>query len=133
MIFSPRAIVVIALLFLFALAKRLYGQWRNRLREERRPHPRLPAELLEGSDRTWVVFTTPYCASCEPVKARLAGSDPGARMVTVDATREPVLAEAFHVRTAPTALLADRHGRVSTRLVGMAAVSDYLAALPAAG
>ena len=128
MIFSPRAVVVIAILFLLALGKRLYAQWRSRAREEQVAHPRLPAELLEGSERTWVVFTTPYCATCEPVKTRLAGSDPDARMVTVDATREPVLAEAFRVRTAPTALLADRHGRVRARLVGAAAVADYLAA-----
>ncbi len=126
MIVNPRAIVIIALLFLLALAKRLYAQWRAGLQRERRPHPALPSALLDGAERTWVLFTTPYCATCGPVKEQLAASDPNARVVTVDATREPRLAETFHVRSAPTALLADHDGRVQARLVGAGAVAEYL-------
>jgi thioredoxin-related protein len=74
------------------------------------------------------VFTTPYCASCGPVKASLAEVDPAAEIVTVDATREPHLADAFAVRSAPTVLLADRAGEVQARLVGAPAVRNYLSA-----
>jgi thioredoxin-like negative regulator of GroEL len=83
--------------------------------------------LLDGADRTWVVFTTPFCAACGPVKEQLASDDPMANIVTVDATREPHLADAFGVRTAPTVLLAGADGEVKARLVGAPAVRDYLA------
>lgn len=121
-----RAIVVIGVLFVFVLGKRLYTQWRAGLHHETRAVPRLPAELVTGAERSWVVFTTPYCATCEPVKQRLAAYDPDARVVTVDATREPHLANAFHVRAAPTVLLSDETGEVKHRLVGAAAVMDYV-------
>ena len=87
----------------------------------------MPRELLDGADRTWVVFTTPFCAACGPVKDQLASDDPMANIITVDATREPHLADAFSVRTAPTVLLADGDGEVKARLVGAPAVRDYLA------
>jgi thioredoxin-like negative regulator of GroEL len=61
------------------------------------------------------------------VKEQLAADDPGANIVTVDATREPHLADAFAVRSAPTVLLADADGAVQARLVGAPAVRDYLA------
>jgi hypothetical protein len=121
-----RLFVVLVLVFGFALARRLYRQWRAGLHTESRDTPRLPAALLDGAARTWVVFTTPYCATCEPVKQRLAAHDPDARVVTVDATREPFLAKAFHIRSAPTVLLADGAGDVRARLVGAAAVNDYV-------
>jgi thiol-disulfide isomerase/thioredoxin len=121
-----RLAIVVALVIGFVLARRVYLQWRARLHTETRHVPRLPAELLDGADRTWVVFTTPYCATCEPVKQRLAEHDPGARLVTIDATREPQLASAFHVRSAPTVLLADSLGDVQARLVGAGAVDDYV-------
>lgn len=86
---------------------------------------RLPARLVEGADRTWLVFTTPYCASCGPVADRLRTGDPAARVVTVDAAEEHALAASFRVRTAPTVLLADADGDVQARLVGAAAVEGY--------
>ena len=84
-------------------------------------HPRLPVHLAGG----WVVFTTPYCAACEPVKERLREIDPDTPVRTVDATREPRLAEACQVRSAPTVLLTDSEGNVRRRLVGATAVGDY--------
>lgn len=125
-----RIVVVITLLFLFALAKRAYRQWRARVAADRRPAPRLPRELLAG-DRNWVVFTTPFCASCGPVTEQLRRFDPDARVVTIDATREPHLAKAFRILTAPTALLADARGEVRARLVGAEAVADYYVQRPA--
>jgi thioredoxin-related protein len=48
-------------------------------------------------------------------------------VIKVDATREPHLADAFSVRSAPTVLLADGAGNVTARLVGADAVQEYLA------
>ena len=124
--FLARGLVVLVLLFAVALAARLYRQWRSGVEAARPDHPPVPDSLLAGSDRTWVVFTAPYCATCGPVAERLQTSDPGARVVKVDATREPHLAAAFSVRSAPTVLLADGQGRVQARLVGAEAVEDYV-------
>ncbi|MGH9268865.1 MAG: thioredoxin family protein [Acidimicrobiales bacterium] len=125
-LFQPRVMVVLLVVFGLALAKRLYRRWRAGLLEPRQPQPRLPAELVRDAERTWVVFGTPLCANCGPASESLATFDPAARVVRVDATREPALARAFDVRAAPTALLADRDGQVSTRLVGAEAVSAYV-------
>jgi thiol-disulfide isomerase/thioredoxin len=125
--FLARAIVVVVLLFGVALVGRLYRSWRAGLQTDRPAHPRIPESLLAGAARTWVVFTTPYCASCGPVADRLQSSDPDSRVIKVDATREPHLADAFSVRSAPTVLLADDAGNVTARLVGADAVQEYLA------
>jgi hypothetical protein len=127
-VFLARGIVVLAILFAVALAGRLYRARGARLQAERPSHPRIPASLLDGATRTWVVFTTPYCATCGPVEARLRATDPDARVVRVDATREPHLAGAFSIRSAPTVLLADGQGNVTARLVGAEAVDAYVAA-----
>jgi hypothetical protein len=124
--FVARAIVVLVLLFAVALVARLYRAWRAGLQSERPAHPLVPATLLAGATRTWVVFTTPYCATCGPVEERLRTSDPDARVVKVDATREPHLADAFSIRSAPTVLLADGQGNVTARLVGAEAVDAYV-------
>ena len=124
--FLARAVVVLAILFAVALLARLYRRWRTRIQDARPDHPPVPASLLADADRTWVVFTSPYCATCGPVAERLQESDPGARVVKVDATRQPDLVDAFSVRSAPTALLADGEGRVQARLVGAEAVEAYV-------
>jgi glutaredoxin len=121
------AIVAVILVGL-VMGRRLYVQRQARLQRGPDRSPRVPSELLGDADRTWVVFTTPFCASCGPVKEQLAAQDPDAEIVTVDATREPHLADAFEVRSAPTVLLADATGEVLTRLVGAPAVRDYLSA-----
>ena len=126
-----RLFVVVALLALFVLASVAYRRRQERLQEGPDVHPPVPAALRDGAARTWVVFTTPWCASCGPVEARLREADPGARVVRVDATRDPVLAGAFSVRSAPTAVLADSEGRVQARLVGAQAVDRYLVAAAA--
>ncbi len=123
---APRLAVVVALLAVFVVARALHRRWRQQVAADDRPVPRLPAGLVGEAERTWVVFTAPYCANCGPAAERLRQSDPEARVVTVDATRQPELADAFFVRNAPTALLADRSGQVRARLVGAAAVHDYV-------
>jgi hypothetical protein len=126
MTFLVRAGVVLVLLLVVAAGTHLYRRWRTGLQTQRPEHPAVPASLREGASRTWVVFTTPYCASCGPVEASLRASDPTARVVKVDATRDPELAGSFSVRSAPTALLADGDGRVLARLVGAEAVDRYV-------
>ena len=123
-----KLLVVAAIVVGLVIGRRVYVQWQARLQRHPSTSPRVPSELLGDADRTWVVFTTPYCASCGPVKEQLAAEDPMADVVTVDATREPHLADAFAVRSAPTVLLADATGAVRARLVGAPAVRDYLSA-----
>ena len=119
-----RGVVVLVILFAIALVARLYKAWRSGLRAERPDHPLVPASLLAGAARTWVLFTSPYCATCGPIEARLRAT--GSRVVKIDATREPHLAGAFRIRTAPTVLLADGAGNVTARLVGAEAVTEYV-------
>lgn len=122
-----RGLLVIVLLFAILLVARLY-RWRRARLGRMIPaggHPFVPTGLRAGAERTWVVFTTPYCAACGPAEAQLRSADPSARVVRVDATREPYLADAFAVRRAPTALLADASGSVQERLVGAEAVERW--------
>ena len=121
-----RLAVVVTLVLLLVLARVLYDRWRRRLAQEPVPPARLPSWLVEGSDRTWVVFTSPYCASCDPLTDRLRAYDPSARVVTVDATRHRALADDFSVRTSPTVVLSDSQGQLQLRLVGAAAVQEML-------
>ncbi len=123
---TVRLLVVAVLLAAFAVAPLLYRHRMRRLQVQPVDGASLPGHLLEGAHRTWVLFTTPWCATCGPVEERLRAHDPGARFVTVDATREPDLAGAMGVRSAPTVLLADGDGRVRTRLVGPEAVDRYV-------
>ena len=125
-----RLVIVVILLFGVALATRAYRSWRAGVAGDRPQHPLVPAVLRAGAPRTWVVFTTPYCATCGPVEESLGISDPGARVVRVDATRQPALAEAFSVRRAPTAVLADADGQVQERLVGPEAVQRWRSTRP---
>jgi hypothetical protein len=119
-----RVAVIVAILFAIALAGRLYRSWRARLQSEQPAHPLVPGTLLAGAARTWVLFTSPYCATCGPVEARLRAT--GSHVVKIDATREPHLADAFSIRSAPTVLLADGAGNVTARLVGAEAVDSYV-------
>jgi hypothetical protein len=127
-----RILIAVVLLVAIVLVARLYRGWRagsgTGSGGRGADLPLVPESITAGAARTWVVFTTPTCAACGPVEARLRASDPTARVVKVDASREPHLAGAFSIRTAPTVLLADADGRVRTRLVGAAAVDRWAAA-----
>lgn len=114
-----RGIAVLFLVFLVVLAKRLIRQ-KLAARRRRRPQPgaTLPSSITGGRDRTWVLFTTPFCATCSQVEAQLAMHNPGTTVVKVDATRDTQLASRFAVMTAPTLLLAARDGSVLGRYVG---------------
>ncbi|HEX5616643.1 MAG TPA: thioredoxin family protein [Acidimicrobiia bacterium] len=92
------------------------------------PLPAVPPALRAGAPRTWVIFTTRYCVSCDRVEARVRAAEPDVRVVRVDAEREPLLARSFRVRSAPTTVVADERGVVQARLVGADAVDEYLRA-----
>jgi thiol-disulfide isomerase/thioredoxin len=122
-----RLLVVVALVAVFALARVAYTRWRAGLHTESRAVPALPDHLVAGAARTWVVFTTPWCASCDTVTSHLTTAEPDSRVIKIDATKHLDLADAFHIRSAPTVLLADALGTVQQRLVGATAVTDYVA------
>lgn len=88
--------------------------------------PLVPSALRGGSS-AWVIFTTPTCVACRTVEQMLAEQRPGERVVRVDATTDPELAQRWKVQRAPTTLLADNDGKVVARLVGAEAVRKHLA------
>ena len=124
-----RLVVVLALVaVVFAARLWLAGRFR---RDDRRelPEALFPEWVTGGADRTWVVFSTPYCATCGPVAAELASADPGAHVEVVDATEHPGLADAFGVRRSPTVFATNATGRPELRLTGAEAVREHLATL----
>ncbi|MDQ1358700.1 MAG: Thioredoxin [Acidimicrobiaceae bacterium] len=132
----PRIALILFVCFGLALAGRALRQRRWRLRRGRRGRdpfsqlPLVPAEVLRGAERTWVVFTTPDCDRCRAIAERLRTSEPASQVTEIDTRREPLLAEAFHVREVPAVLLANRYGQVEARLIGRSAIES---ALPSAG
>jgi hypothetical protein len=89
--------------------------------------PAVPGEFRPGAaDRTWLIFTTPVCATCAQVQAELTRTFPADRVVKVDATEHIDLADRYAVRRAPTTLLAGADGSVIDRLVGPEAVHRYI-------
>ena len=114
-----RGIAVLFMVFVVVLAKRVLHQ---KMAARRRTRPSaaamLPGTITAGRNRTWVLFTTPYCATCSKVEAQLAKHDPSTAVVRVDATRDTDLADLFAIKTAPTLLLAARNGSVLGRYVG---------------
>ena len=125
-----RVWVVIGIVAAVLLARRVLAQGirrRSANTAPRRAGVVLPARLTTGSERTWVVFTTPWCATCDPVVERLRVADPDGRVLKLDATVERTLADSLGIRSAPTTVLADGRGVVLAQLVGAAAVGDYLA------
>src|SRR5947209_7767120 len=126
-----RLAIVVALGAGFVLARIAYRRWRARVHADDGPVPRVPDRLLVDGGTTWIVFTTPFCATCTPVCRLIGEADPGTPLTTVDATEQPELAGAFRIRRVPTVLLAAGDGTVQTRLVGPEAVSEYLLPAPA--
>jgi hypothetical protein len=90
--------------------------------------PLVPAALMQGADRTWVVFTTRECKVCRQVAARLRSAEPSSHVAEVDAAREPRLVEAYGIPRLPAVLLANRYGQVEARLVGLRAIDEFTAA-----
>jgi hypothetical protein len=125
---TARLLVVATVLVMVVVVARVYRRHRARAASGVATAGPLtvPARLAGSSDRTWVVFTSPYCASCGPLVDLLRRSDPGAAVVTVDAGRDPSLTREFGVLSAPTTILAGADGRVIERFVGSRAVHRFL-------
>jgi hypothetical protein len=104
--------------------RRRAPMWRRRTKTQ----PLLPASLLKGAERTWVVFVATDCSDCRRVARRLRAAQPGDEITEVDCTSQAALAELFAIRRHPTVLLANRYGQVVSRLVGARAVGDAIKA-----
>jgi|HubBroStandDraft_6_1064221.scaffolds.fasta_scaffold377738_2 hypothetical protein len=128
----PRVALILFVTFGLALAWRAYRQRHSRWRNGRPGNgpfshlPLVPAQVLRGADRTWVVFTTPDCAPCRAVAERLRASEPSSQVTEIDTRREPRMAEAFKVHQLPSVLLANRYGQVEAQLIGWAAIESAL-------
>ena len=127
----PRLVIILFVCFGAALAWRAWRQRHARWRvgsaglgDAR--WPLVPAAVMRGADRTWVVFTTPDCLPCRTLVERLRAAEPTSQVTEIDAEREPRLAEAFRVDTLPAVLRVNRYGQVEERLVGLAAVGHLL-------
>lgn len=129
---GARIVVVLVVAVVVAVGTAVYRRWRSGLESEAPEHPRLPADLLGGAARTWVLFSTPWCSTCGPLEAHLRRAEPDSRVVRVDATVDQDLADSYAIRSAPTVLLADARGDVERRFVGPAAVTAYLRELETA-
>jgi len=128
----PRIALILFVTFGLLLAWRAFRQRHSRWRY-RQPGkgpfshlPLVPAQVMRGADRTWVVFTTPDCAPCRAIAERLRASEPSSQVTEVDTRREPLMAEAFKVQQLPSVLLANRYGQVEAQLVGLAAIESAL-------
>lgn len=87
---------------------------------------RVPAELLGDGDRTWIVFSTPYCATCGPVEAQLRQRFPTDDVRRADVEAFASTAAELGVRRAPTVVRVDQLGVVDLLLAGPEAVREHL-------
>jgi hypothetical protein len=132
--FVPRVALFLFVSFGAALAWRAWRQRSSPLRTRplgRGPFSRLPlvpAEILRGADRTWVVFSNPECRTCRALAERLRTAEPDSRVTEVDARREPRLAEAYRVAEVPAVVLANRYGQVEARFIGAPAIEAAIEA-----
>lgn len=120
-----RLLVVAALLLAVLVSARLYV--RSKAHDvDAIDLPPLDADLA-GTNATWVIFTTEYCATCGPVKERISRLDPTADLVEIDVAERPELAHRYRVRTAPTVLFAGANRRIQARFVGNVPDADLAA------
>jgi hypothetical protein len=76
--------------------------------------------VVPAGESSWLVLTTPWCASCGPVVERLEaqGELP---VVVVDVAERPDVSKALDVRQAPTVLRVGPTGEVLERRAGAGA------------
>lgn len=114
-----RLLVVLALALVCVAAAWLARRWQGR---GVAPGASVPAGLVPSGEPSWLVLTTPWCASCGPVIERLeaAGELP---VVVVDLAERPEVSRALDVRQAPTVLKVGADGLVLERRTGAGAAS----------
>jgi hypothetical protein len=121
-----RLVIVLTVLAVFLAAGPLLAAARRRDDNAVLPHDSLARFAVAGASRTWVVFTTPYCATCGPVMADLRRAFPDDGVVGVDATDEPELTHRLGVRRSPTVFEIDAQGEILDRMIGPESVRDRL-------
>ena len=121
-----RALIVAALIVAVLVATRAYTR-SHRRSVDPLSLPPFGNDVVHGN-ATWVVFTTEYCATCAPVKERIARLDPTADVVEIDVAERPDLANQYEVRTAPTVLFAGANGTVRARFVGNVPEAELMTA-----
>ena len=123
-----RLLIVLAVVAVVVAARPALAALRQR--DDRAPLPddRLAEFAVRGVDRTWLVFTTPFCASCGPVMDELRATFPGDAVVGLDAVEHGELIQALGVRRSPTVFEVDASGRVLDRLIGAEAARSRMAA-----
>ncbi|HEX3539687.1 MAG TPA: hypothetical protein VHT75_04515 [Acidimicrobiales bacterium] len=121
----PRIAVLLIVCFsLILLVRALRPRFGRRRRvTPRPPFPLLPAAVMQGADRTWVVFTK---GDRPEIAERLRRAEPASQVTEIDTRVEPRLAEAFRIRQVPALLLANRYGQIEAQLVGADAVESAL-------
>lgn len=122
---TSRLVTIAILVALVAVAT-----WRHRRPSaplEVPPGHRVPSALVGDADATWIVFSTPYCATCGPIERELVDRFPDHEVRRADVEQFAHTASALGVRRAPTVVRVDRAGDVHLILAGADAVRDHLA------
>lgn len=113
-----RLLVVLAVLGALASVRPVLAARRGRAERAPLPQADLSALVAPDAARTWVVFTTPYCVSCGPVRAELERTFPDDAVVTIDAAERPDLTDRLGVRRSPTVFELDAEGAIVDRHIG---------------
>ena len=127
-----RVLAVLAVLSAIAAARPLLARARRRDEAAALPDEHLESFVVPGVTRTWVVFTTPYCATCRPLMDEIRRVLPGDGVVGVDATEHPELTHELGVRRSPTVFEVDGTGRILDRMIGAEATRARLPRVGAA-
>ena len=121
-----RVLAVLAVLGMIAAARPLLARSRRRDDAAALPDAHLADFVVPGAQRTWVVFTTPYCATCGPLMEKIEQALPDDGVVGVDATEHPDLTSHLGVRRSPTVFEIDARGQVIDRMIGAEATRSQL-------
>ncbi len=127
-----RIVIVVALLAAFGAAKFLYDRRTAAVADRSSLDLPMIPERLRGPGRTWLVFSTEFCATCGPVTERIRALHPDDTVHKVMVEDNVPLADSFRVQTAPTLVEADGNGTVVRSVAGAEHVLRYVDALTAA-
>ena len=121
-----RVLAVLAVLTVIGAARPLLARALRRDKAAALPGARLGGFAVPGADRTWVVFTTPYCATCGPLMEEIQRVLPDDGVVGIDATEHAALTRELGVRRSPTVFEIDASGRIIDRMIGAEAARSRL-------
>ena len=121
-----RVLAVVAILALLVAARPVLTRLRRLEAGAALPDVDLPDHVVPGAPHTWVVFTTPYCATCGPLIEEIEAALPHDGVVAVDATDHPDLTSRLGVRRSPTVFEIDPSGRIVDRMIGADATRSRL-------